>query len=94
MNRNAMFCVAAAFAGLLSFLWMPRTAQAAEVAIAGDADGDCRVDALDLIHIRNRLMQDPSSGDHRTADVNGDGKINVLDLIYARNRLSTACSQF
>ena len=59
--------------------------------IAGDANGDCRVNILDLIFIRNRLNQDINTGDNIKADVNLDGRINILDLIYVRNRLNTAC---
>ena len=49
--------------------------------VAGDANGDCAVNVLDLIFIRNRLNQ----------DVNRDAKIDVLDLIFVRNRLNTQC---
>ena len=59
--------------------------------VAGDANGDCAVNVLDLIFIRNRLNQDVNSGENWLADVNADGKINVLDLIYVRNRLNTQC---
>jgi len=59
--------------------------------LRGDANGDCKVDILDLIFIRNRLNTSPTTGDNWQADVNGDGKINILDLIFVRNRLGTAC---
>ena len=59
--------------------------------IEGDATLDCRVNILDLIFIRNRLNQSPSSGDNWQADVTGDGRINILDLIYVRNRLNNSC---
>ncbi|HUS59215.1 MAG TPA: DUF1565 domain-containing protein, partial [Planctomycetota bacterium] len=59
--------------------------------IPGDANGDCRVNILDLIFIRNRLNQDVATGENWKADVNGDGRINILDLIFVRNRLNTAC---
>ena len=59
--------------------------------ISGDANGDCRVNILDLIYIRNRLNQDINTGDNIKADVNLDGRINILDLIFVRNRLNTAC---
>jgi len=59
--------------------------------IEGDANGDCRVNILDLIFIRNRLNQDPATGDNWQADVNMDTRINILDLIYVRNRLNNAC---
>jgi len=70
------------------------TAQASKSAgwpIPGDVNGDCKVNVLDLIFVRNRLNTSISSGDNWLADVNSDGKINVLDLIYVRNRLNTKC---
>ena len=63
----------------------------AEYRLIGDANGDCKVNVLDLIFIRNRLNSNPATGDDWQADVNADGKINVLDLIYVRNRLNTQC---
>jgi len=59
--------------------------------IEGDANGDCRVNILDLIFIRNRLNGDVGTGDNIKADVNLDTRINILDLIYVRNRLNNAC---
>ena len=58
--------------------------------LAGDGNGDSRVDVLDLIFVRNRLGQDVGTGENWKADVNEDGRINVLDLIFARNRLGTS----
>jgi len=58
---------------------------------AADVNGDCRVNVLDLIFIRNRLNADVNTDDNWKADVNQDDKINVLDLIYVRNRLNTGC---
>jgi len=63
------------------------------VQLSGDANDDCKVDILDLIFIRNRLNQDPSTGNNWNADLNQDGKINILDLIFVRNKLGTKCSQ-
>ena len=59
--------------------------------IRGDADMDGNVNILDLIFVRNKLNQDPYTGNNWKADVNGDGRINVLDMIYVRNRLNTKC---
>ena len=69
------------------------TAQASRSGwlIFGDVNGDCSVNVLDLIYVRNRLNMDVSSGDNWKADVNMDGKINVMDLIAVRNVLSTKC---
>jgi len=59
--------------------------------VEGDSNLDCRVNILDLIFVRNRLNQDPTSADNWQADVNTDGRINILDLIYIRNRLNAVC---
>ena len=59
--------------------------------IPGDATGDCRVNVLDLIRVRNRLGQPASSGDNWRFDINRDGAIDVLDLIAVRNLLGTNC---
>jgi len=59
--------------------------------IPGDVTGDCVVNILDLISVRNRLNQDVDTGNNWEADLTGDGKINVLDMIYVRNSLYTTC---
>jgi len=55
----------------------------------GDANGDCVVNVLDLISIRNRLGA--HSDDSWRGDVNLDGSVDVLDLISTRNKLGTRC---
>jgi len=63
-----------------------------KITLDGDATGDCRVNVLDLIYVRNHLRGDVSSDPAAAlADVNNDGSVNVLDLIYVRNRLGTKC---
>jgi len=64
---------------------------AAEYLLSGDLNGDCRINVLDLIAVRNRLGQSVSEGTNWLADANGDSAINVLDLIYVRNRMGTEC---
>ena len=59
----------------------------------GDANGDCVVNILDLIWVRNRLGADVATGDNWKADVNSDGKINILDLLAVRNNLSAKCEE-
>jgi len=59
--------------------------------LLGDANGDCRVNILDMIFVRNRLGQNVNTGDNWRADVNLDGWINILDLIFVRNWLYTTC---
>jgi hypothetical protein len=59
--------------------------------LAGDFNGDCTVNMLDLIYVRNRLGAKNTSVAELDGDVNGDGKINILDLIFVRGRLGTKC---
>ena len=59
-------------------------------SLAGDVNLDCRVNALDLIKVRNWLGHTVG---YDPADVNRDRKINILDLIWVRNRLGSKCSQ-
>ena len=54
-------------------------------------NGDCVVNVLDLIKVRNDLGK--SGCDKFETDVNGDCKVNVLDLIAIRNMLGRRCSQ-
>jgi len=58
-----------------------------------DANGDCVVNVLDLIFVRNRLGERPYTGDNWRADITCDMVINVLDLIAVRNYLGTRCSE-
>ena len=62
------------------------------VPIPGDTNGDCNVNILDLIAVRNKLNADPASPpENASFDLNGDGSINILDMIFVRNRLNTTC---
>ena len=64
------------------------------VTLPGDVNGDCVVNILDLIGIRNHLNEDPTSPPENAAyDVNDDGSINILDMIFVRNRLNTSCPE-
>ncbi|NQT21237.1 MAG: hypothetical protein HQ592_16130, partial [Planctomycetes bacterium] len=60
--------------------------------VAGDANDDCVVNILDMILVRNKLNDDPGSGDSWWVDVTEDGFINILDMIYIRNRLNDTCN--
>ena len=57
----------------------------------GDANGDCRVNVLDLLQTRNRLGQRASTADNWKADFDQSGKIDVLDLILVRNQMGMKC---
>ncbi|HUW34007.1 MAG TPA: dockerin type I domain-containing protein, partial [Planctomycetota bacterium] len=67
------------------------TAVEAIYHMLGDANGDCVVNVLDLIFIRNRLGKPIESADNCRADVNVDGSVDVLDLISTRNKLGARC---
>ena len=53
----------------------------------GDLNGDAKTNILDLIHIRNIILEQSNlSGSYKEAgDINHDGKSNILDLILVRN---------
>ncbi|HUU97659.1 MAG TPA: dockerin type I domain-containing protein [Phycisphaerae bacterium] len=65
------------------------TAYAAYYTLAGDVTRDGRVNLLDLIKVRNRMLT--GGGDEHCGeyDANRDGAVNVLDLIYIRNHLGS-----
>jgi len=56
-----------------------------------DVNGDCVVNVLDLIIVRNGLGKNTATGDNWKADVNQDGVVNVMDLIRVRNELGARC---
>jgi len=56
-------------------------------------NGDCTVNILDLLFIRNRIGQDVFANDNSRADVNSDGRIDLLDLLCVRNMFGRPCSQ-
>jgi len=57
--------------------------------LPGDTNGDCFVNVLDMIAIRNHLG-DPAAS-WQAFDVNNDGFINVIDMIFVRNNLNETC---
>jgi len=63
------------------------------IGILGDANGDCVVNILDMILIRNLLGLDTGTDDNWKADVTRDGRIDVLDMLVVRNNLNTTCPE-
>jgi len=56
--------------------------------VYADINGDCEVNILDLILLRNIMMEGTEPvGQRCHADIDGNGLINILDLIEVRNNL-------
>ena len=55
----------------------------------GDLNGDAEISILDLIHVRNIIIEESNLSEVylNAADVNHDGVVNILDLILVRNAL-------
>jgi len=64
----------------------------ARASVAGDVNGDCRVDVIDLLTVRTYFYTSPcSSAARASTDLNGDGKINVVDMLSCRANLGNTC---
>ena len=61
--------------------------------LEGDVNRDGTVNILDIIMVRNRLLQDPLSQGNLQADVNRDDNINILDMIFVMSRFNTRCPE-
>ena len=53
--------------------------------ISGDANGDGRINTLDVVYIRERIGTNSSR-----CDANGDGRVNTLDVVYVRERIGAS----
>ena len=60
-------------------------------SIPGEVTGDCKVDILDMLHIRNHLNEDVATDDNWKLDVTQDGKIDILDMLVVRDNLDAQC---
>ena len=87
---NRLHTLLAGAGGSIPFEVVPGSAAFAPGTLPGDTNGDCMVNILDLVAVRDLLGHD-ASGDARKADVNNDGRIDIRDLIFVRNRLFTVC---
>ena len=56
--------------------------------IYGDVNDDGRVNALDLVVLRQSLAGWGVTASPVASDVNGDGRINTLDLVVLRQSLA------
>ena len=54
--------------------------------IVGDANGDNKINAMDIIRIANYLVGN-ATVESGAADANGDGKVNAMDIIRIANYL-------
>ena len=62
-------------------------------SVAGDVNGDCRVNILDMLTIRRYLYTQVCPGPQAaSADLNGDDTVNILDMIVCRANLMESCS--
>ena len=81
-------------AGVLHVSWIhPGLTPDSLCLLPGDMNDDGTVNILDLMFVRNRLNEDPASGDNWKADVNADGKIDVLDVLAVRKWLGADCTK-
>ena len=54
--------------------------------LKGDANGDGKVDAADVVEIVNSILDNPSTGFNQdAADVDGDGEITISDAVGVVN---------
>jgi len=61
--------------------------------LAAEVTGDCYVNVLDMIAVRNHMYEDVATGDNWQYDLTGDGAIDILDMIAVRNELFTMCPE-
>ena len=56
--------------------------------VSGDANGDGKVDANDIVEIVNYMMGKPSANFYlKAADANNDGKVDIADIIQIANTI-------
>ena len=66
---------------------------ASSLGCLGDVDNNGKIDAVDMIEIRDR-MNKPAAGENLKYDINQDGEINLLDLAQIRKNLGKNCDIF
>ncbi|NQT20746.1 MAG: right-handed parallel beta-helix repeat-containing protein, partial [Planctomycetes bacterium] len=59
--------------------------------ITGDVNGDCVVNILDMLFVRNTFLRDIATADNWRADVNSDGTIDVIDMLIVRDSIKDEC---
>jgi len=59
--------------------------------LRGDVNGDCVVNALDMLIVRNAFLEDPDTDDNWKADANQDGQIDIMDMLVVREEIKSEC---
>lgn len=75
------------FPGILSPTSLPVAATLCLGVLAGDTNGDCHVDLLDLLAVRD-IMNQSASSTNFACDLNADGKLNLTDMLLVREGLN------
>ncbi len=57
---------------------------------AGDVNGDCVVDLMDLVLVSINYRQSPPG--NPAADINNDGQVDLFDLILVSLNMANRCS--
>ena len=59
--------------------------------LLGEGTGDCKINILDMIAVRNHVNELVVPGENDIYDLTGDNQINILDMIVVRNNLNAVC---
>ncbi|NQT18208.1 MAG: PD40 domain-containing protein [Planctomycetes bacterium] len=59
--------------------------------LSADVNGDCVVNILDMLLVRNTFLENTTTGDNWSSDVNSDGQIDVMDMLIVRDSLRDEC---
>ena len=85
------------FTGAVAGVTVAKTIQIAGLAgsgLAGDVNGDGRIDATDVVTLYNYIANGTESGvSLEAADVNGDGKVDGADVVEVYNIASGSTAQ-
>ena len=60
--------------------------------VAGDVDCNEKIDADDMVALREVLLDITKADRENTADANGDGDINIIDLVRMKKYFSNGFS--
>ena len=80
------------FPGILGPVNTPVAASLCLAVLAGDVNGDCAVNVLDLTRVRLNMSL-PVTTSNYLCDINTDGRMNVLDLAKIRINMGQSFAQ-